>query len=1208
MRDRKLERLFDRFRQRGDVGALGEVFDATAPELLRVAMSLVRDPGEADDVLQATYLTAIERAERYDAGRRLVPWLLGILVHHVHDLRRRRARRQAEGLPADIPVDQDPGVAAEAEEFHELLEEALGSVSETSRAVLEPYLREGKRAADIARDTGQAPGTVRMQIHRGLDQLRRALPAGVASAAALTALGGRGFAAVRAEVVRQGAAASVHLAAATTGSVAVSSGTAVFGGLTVKQLVIAALVVALVGTVGWMAANDPQRPSVPDAKGNAVEAAALSQPDVAPLAPPAADTETADSARVAAATERTPAAVSAWEAALGGYGGRLLSHAGTPLAGVELTLFQMTPGLFSRSVLGSVGGGLAEDDVLLDRARTDDQGYFELSGAHGVGFRLLGIDLGGPRGAVRLLDVPVARGATAVLGDLVLEPTTAVHGIVVDGEGEPVRGARVRAGFAPPGLAELGLPEFRPESVLFVFERRPIVVDLPGWMRAYADRLPIPTTWTDAEGRFALDTVPAGEVSVFVDHPGRVPASEWLGVLEPGAERDLTIRLEDGDTAGGRVVDADGEPVQGAEVMVAGVPVPALVAHPAGRTDGQGRFSISGLRPGSAAMVAARRTRGEPWTVVMPEGEGPATSGGEVVVTLPARGTIVVDPTLPEGAEVSEVRLFHAVSSMPAEVLLNGLRAVGVEAVPVSGGRFELRGVPHGEYVVLARAGEHVLAQQEVELTAERVEVDLVFEDEPPYRIRVVDDETGEPVARAAVALQWNRVSGPAAAHGWTGADGLVELSPSRERFDQMNVRVEHPGYAVQWRIDAVPQDEEGGDEIRLMRGGTLEVHVHAAGRAVPMDLMLILEQRDGHGMDELPIFASVVDGVARIEGLTEGEYGYELVERFFDRLNPVTLMEENNLPGSEFARGRLEVLPEGVTRFEVDLAAPEAEAAPGETAALRGSLRIDGQPAAGLGVQVLSYGSGRRYTTVTDGAGSYELPAVPPGPAEFRVTRPVSIGQQELDLPILWQEVELTSGESTRLDFDWSAYAAEVVLLDEGGRPVADAWVGCLRDGSGTVAGATTGPDGTARLEILQPGPHQVAASDPVLGLARVAFDVPEGGGRGTHTLRFSAGVLCSGVAEITPGLAVTSGAVSIRPIDSDEAMGFPVEFDGPSAAFEAVGLQPGEYEAILFGERQRSKPVRFSLPEAGTTSLRLVFHEAPHESFEFVPLEKGR
>jgi DNA-directed RNA polymerase specialized sigma24 family protein len=75
MPERDLEALFDRFRAAADNGALARVFDRTAPELLRIARHLAGSAGEAEDLLQATFLVVIERAERYDPARPLRPWL-----------------------------------------------------------------------------------------------------------------------------------------------------------------------------------------------------------------------------------------------------------------------------------------------------------------------------------------------------------------------------------------------------------------------------------------------------------------------------------------------------------------------------------------------------------------------------------------------------------------------------------------------------------------------------------------------------------------------------------------------------------------------------------------------------------------------------------------------------------------------------------------------------------------------------------------------------------------------------------------------------------------------------------------------------------------------------------------------------------------------------------------------------------------------------
>src|SRR5262245_39186939 len=87
-----VEQLFARFRDRSDPQALAEVFDRTAPEVLRVALHLAGNPVDAEDLLQSTFASAIEGADSWDAARRLVPWLLGILTNHARHFRKHRHR------------------------------------------------------------------------------------------------------------------------------------------------------------------------------------------------------------------------------------------------------------------------------------------------------------------------------------------------------------------------------------------------------------------------------------------------------------------------------------------------------------------------------------------------------------------------------------------------------------------------------------------------------------------------------------------------------------------------------------------------------------------------------------------------------------------------------------------------------------------------------------------------------------------------------------------------------------------------------------------------------------------------------------------------------------------------------------------------------------------------------------------------------------
>src|SRR5262245_5206922 len=87
---RSHEALLAAFRERGDTAALGALFDATAPELFRIATALAPDAAAAEDALQESYLLLLEHAEKWDARRRVAPWLAGILRLKIHEVRRAR--------------------------------------------------------------------------------------------------------------------------------------------------------------------------------------------------------------------------------------------------------------------------------------------------------------------------------------------------------------------------------------------------------------------------------------------------------------------------------------------------------------------------------------------------------------------------------------------------------------------------------------------------------------------------------------------------------------------------------------------------------------------------------------------------------------------------------------------------------------------------------------------------------------------------------------------------------------------------------------------------------------------------------------------------------------------------------------------------------------------------------------------------------------
>ncbi len=89
------DRLFARFCRTGDPRALARLFDATAPELWRVAAYFLRDENLVADAVQGTFLKAVENASTWDSARPVLPWLIGILTNEVRTLRVRLHRALA---------------------------------------------------------------------------------------------------------------------------------------------------------------------------------------------------------------------------------------------------------------------------------------------------------------------------------------------------------------------------------------------------------------------------------------------------------------------------------------------------------------------------------------------------------------------------------------------------------------------------------------------------------------------------------------------------------------------------------------------------------------------------------------------------------------------------------------------------------------------------------------------------------------------------------------------------------------------------------------------------------------------------------------------------------------------------------------------------------------------------------------------------------
>ena len=238
------EVLLEGFRSTGHPRDLAALFDATAPDLFRLALHLVPDAATAEDVLQETFLAVLEHAREYEPGRPALPWMNGILRNQAGIARRREARRPDPDRLPDRPSPADPAALAADGEERERLHGALLRLPEPYRGVALLRWRYGLEPAAIAEVRGEPPGTVRSLLHRAMKRLKSEM---VALPALLLAFREeRGIELVRSAVLRRAEASSA--AAAGAGAAAVVGGTLM--GLKAGTGIVA--VAAALGIGWWM--------------------------------------------------------------------------------------------------------------------------------------------------------------------------------------------------------------------------------------------------------------------------------------------------------------------------------------------------------------------------------------------------------------------------------------------------------------------------------------------------------------------------------------------------------------------------------------------------------------------------------------------------------------------------------------------------------------------------------------------------------------------------------------------------------------------------------------------------------------------------------------------------------------------------------------------------------------------------------------------
>lgn len=150
----------------GDRVAFGRLYDRFAPMVHGILLARV-PYAEVDDLVQDVFLQAMRRLASLRDLAAFGPWLAAIARNRARDHFRRRA--ETVDLPDDLPGEAHAGAQA-----FEVLEH-IARLPEAYRETLILRLVEGMTGPEIAELTGLTHGSVRVNLHRGMQMLRAAL-------------------------------------------------------------------------------------------------------------------------------------------------------------------------------------------------------------------------------------------------------------------------------------------------------------------------------------------------------------------------------------------------------------------------------------------------------------------------------------------------------------------------------------------------------------------------------------------------------------------------------------------------------------------------------------------------------------------------------------------------------------------------------------------------------------------------------------------------------------------------------------------------------------------------------------------------------------------------------------------------------------------------------------------------------------------------
>ena len=171
-----------------DKPALRHVITSNNQRLFRTAWSILKDRGEAEEAVQAAYLSAFAHIDGFACRSSLSTWLTRIVINEalgrLRSQQRRRTQLEAEGVTmldhyretlARGSEPSPPDALVAREQLRQLLEQAIGGLPESFRTVFVLRAIEGLSVEEAAEVLQIATSTVKTRFLRARRKLQESL-------------------------------------------------------------------------------------------------------------------------------------------------------------------------------------------------------------------------------------------------------------------------------------------------------------------------------------------------------------------------------------------------------------------------------------------------------------------------------------------------------------------------------------------------------------------------------------------------------------------------------------------------------------------------------------------------------------------------------------------------------------------------------------------------------------------------------------------------------------------------------------------------------------------------------------------------------------------------------------------------------------------------------------------------------------------------